>query len=91
MPPIWSKNSALTSHTHIQNHTDTTTHHTLTNKQMYTSTPEQMYTSTPDNVRAALLVSKPEGAGIEPRCRLFYGLFGRCHSECELVVRKGDG
>ena len=38
-------------------HTDTTTHHTLTHKQMCTSTPEQMYTSTPDNVRAALLVA----------------------------------
>ena len=95
MPSILSKNSALTSHTHSQHHnTDTTTHHTLTHKQMYTSTPEQMYTSTPDNVRAALSVAvqvpKPEGAGIETRCRLFYGLFGRCHGECGLVVRKWD-
>ena len=48
-----------------------------------------------DNVRAALLVavkvSKLEGAGIETRCRQSYGLFGRCHGECELVVRKGVG
>ena len=45
------------THTQPTPHTDTTTHHTLTHKQMYTSTPEQMYTSTTDNVRAALLVA----------------------------------
>ena len=40
-----------------------------------------------DNVRAALLVAVC--AGIKTRCRQFYGLFGKCHGECELVVRTG--
>ena len=82
-------------HTQPTPHTDTTTHHTLTHKQMYTSKPELKYKSTSDNVQAALLVAvqvpKPQGAGIETRCRLFYGLFGRCHGECGLLVQKGDG
>ena len=49
IPPILSKNCALTSHAHSQHHTLTEPHTTLTHKQMYTSTP--------DNVRAALLVA----------------------------------
>ena len=60
------------THTQPTPYTDTTTHHTLTHKQMYTSTPEPIFTST-------------------TRGRLFYGLFGRCHGECGLVVRNGDG